>query len=371
MSNGTVLIVAYSARALAQSARRAGYVPLVADAFGDLDTQDAAEHFVQLPHALQRGFDAKTLIPALDALAAKAASAPIGLVTGSGFEDRPRLLHRLDQRFGLLGTPASEVRDIKHAAGFAQLCQRLAIPHPEVSLTPPERLDGWLSKRTGGTGGGHVRHAADTDEATKRRYFQRELRGTSASLFAIFSGQMFYAIPTRQWCVETPDRPFRYGGAMTVSPASDVAGQMQNAASKLHKATALGGIISLDFRIVNDTAYLLEVNPRPGATLDLFDSIAVPLFQSHIDACKGDRFDCPPPVEEARLSAIAYAERPVTVPNLNWPHWAADRTRSGTIVSSGQPLATLFATASTPDAAEALGRERLATLQDLIYGHSK
>ena len=38
----SVLIAAFSGRTLAQSARRAGYEPLVVDAFGDLDTREAA-----------------------------------------------------------------------------------------------------------------------------------------------------------------------------------------------------------------------------------------------------------------------------------------------------------------------------------------
>ena len=95
VTGDTVLIAAFSGRALAQSARRAGYEPLVADAFGDLDTRDAATAFRAIDGAMQTGFHTKSLIQALDALASAAPSPPIGLVLGSGFEDKPRLVAAL------------------------------------------------------------------------------------------------------------------------------------------------------------------------------------------------------------------------------------------------------------------------------------
>ena len=38
----SLIVVAYSARSLAQSAARAGYAPLAIDMFGDLDTREAS-----------------------------------------------------------------------------------------------------------------------------------------------------------------------------------------------------------------------------------------------------------------------------------------------------------------------------------------
>ena len=58
MAGDAILIAALSARALAEAARRAGFVPLVVDCFGDEDTRAAAAGYRQLPHALTRGFAA-------------------------------------------------------------------------------------------------------------------------------------------------------------------------------------------------------------------------------------------------------------------------------------------------------------------------
>ena len=87
----SLLIAAISARSLAQSARRAGFTPLVADFFADADTQEAA-HACRKLRGIERGMQWRSLCRALDALADRAPSPIAGFVYGAGFEDRPELL---------------------------------------------------------------------------------------------------------------------------------------------------------------------------------------------------------------------------------------------------------------------------------------
>ena len=88
MTRETVLIAAFSARALAASARRAGYRPLVVDCFGDLDTAALAVASRCLPARVQVGFTARSLIAALESLVADAPSPPIGLATSTDHDSR-------------------------------------------------------------------------------------------------------------------------------------------------------------------------------------------------------------------------------------------------------------------------------------------
>lgn len=76
MSHDTVLIAGFSGRALAASARRAGYLPLVADAFGDTDTRELATACEVLPSALHKGFRYTTLCAALDRLKSERSHRP-------------------------------------------------------------------------------------------------------------------------------------------------------------------------------------------------------------------------------------------------------------------------------------------------------
>ena len=146
VASEAVLIAAFSGRALAQSARRAGYEPLVADAFGDLDTSEAAAAVRVIDGAMATGFRTKPLVSALDALSSS--TRPIGLVLGSGFEDKPRLIAALGSRYRLIGNDAATYKVCKDPERFFAELKKLGIAHPATQSAPPANPDGWLTKRS-------------------------------------------------------------------------------------------------------------------------------------------------------------------------------------------------------------------------------
>ena len=374
MTGTSVLIAAFSGRALAQSARRAGYVPLVADAFGDLDTRAAALDVRVIEGAMARGFRAKPLIAALDDLVARAPAKPIGLVLGSGFEDKPRLWDLLDRRYGVLGCNAETVRACKDPQIFFPVLDELGIAHPETRISPPDNPAGWLSKRIGGSGGRHIRNCTEASRPGVRRFFQRSIDGERISVSAVIARDGIGMTMSRQWCAPSETQPHRYGGAVSLPDGIvDVSQPMLASVDQLARGLALIGAVSFDFIVSDATAYLLEVNPRHGATLDIFDDPQGTLFHAHVSACKGE------PLERrggdalaSKAAAILHADRgPITLGKINWPEWMADRGAPGTFIPLGAPIATVFAEAETPDAAEALARARLAALESLIYEASK
>ena len=107
----TVLIAAASGRALAASARRGGYAPLVADFFGDQDTAALAQAHIRLDQGLARGMSG--VLAALESLAMQ--QAPAGIVCGTGFEDRPALLGDIAQRWTLFGNSPDVVARVPGA----------------------------------------------------------------------------------------------------------------------------------------------------------------------------------------------------------------------------------------------------------------
>jgi uncharacterized protein len=370
-----VLIAALSGRALAQAARRARYVPLVADAFGDVDMQAATHDCRVIDRALERGFRAKPLIAALDELVAAAPTQPIGLVLGSGFEDKPRLWEVLDRRYGVLGCNAETVRACKDPRIFFGVLDQLGIAHPETRMTPPDNPEGWLSKRIGGSGGRHVRNCTSASRQGARRYFQRRIMdGQRISVSAVIARDGIGMALSRQWRAPSEAQPYRYGGAVSLPDGSiDVSPRMLISIDQLARGLDLTGVVSFDFVVGGATAYLLEVNPRHGATLDVFDDAQGTLFHAHMTACKGE------PLERrggdalaSKAAAVLHADRGLlTLGDFDWPTWVADRGAPGTYIPLGAPIATVFAEAETPDAAEALARARLAELESLIYEASK
>ena len=125
-----MLIAAVSGRALARAATDAGYTPLLADFFADQDTEALAHRVCNVPGDIARGFQRAALEPSLETLAANAPSPLLGLIYGSGFEDRPQLLGQIAERWRLLGNNAATVARINDPARFVPALEQLAIAHP-------------------------------------------------------------------------------------------------------------------------------------------------------------------------------------------------------------------------------------------------
>jgi uncharacterized protein len=360
---GSVLIAAISGRALAASARRGGYVPLVADFFGDEDTRALAERHVRLDTTIARGMIADELFAALETLAAT--QRPVGTVCGTGFEDRPELLARVGERWGLLGNSTETVARVKGPLAFAALCSECDILHPQTSLRPPADPRGWLAKRRGGAGGTHITPVSDSKDNGGADYFQRRVDGTPVSALILADGRRGMVLGfSAQWSAPSPLHPFRYGGA--VRPAvltPKMAEAMTGAVERLIAAVPLVGLNSADFLVDGDVFWLLEINPRPGATLDIFEPADNSLFALHVDAIRGSLPERVPLPSGAAASATVYTPFEIpSMPVIDWPEWAADRQNAGTNVGAGEPVCTVLARASDPSAAKALAEQRVAVI---------
>src|SRR5438270_13695086 len=132
-----VLIAALSGRALAELARKAGYRPLVADLFGDLDTRRYAHAVRVVRGNLMAGPDRDDLVATLSELAQSSEEPPIGLVCGAGFEQRPALLDELARKWLLFGCSADIVTRAKDPGSLARLCVDLDVTHPAIRFDMP------------------------------------------------------------------------------------------------------------------------------------------------------------------------------------------------------------------------------------------
>jgi uncharacterized protein len=363
-----VLIAAPSGRALAQSARRGGFLPLVADYFADQDTAVAAHAVVRLEHGLARGMEADSLLAAFARLSRS--HQPVGFVCGGGFEDRSHLLTRIAQHWRLLGNDAPTVARVKDPAAFAALCRDCDVPHPDTILSPPIDAAGWLAKRKGGSGGSHIAGASAHDLADAGFYFQRAVPGVPVSALFLADGRHALNLGfSAQWTSPTAREPFRYGGAVRPAAlAPGVADALVAALQRLMQAIPLIGLNSADFLVDGNEFRLLEINPRPGATLDVFEPAEGSLFALHVAACEGELGGTPPRLDGACAAAIVYADRDIiALPATQWPDWTADRSAPGTAFKAGEPLCTVKATAATAAAAKARVDERLAEVLAMVH----
>ncbi|MEA2841884.1 MAG: uncharacterized protein QOF41_3214 [Methylobacteriaceae bacterium] len=363
-----VLIAALSGRSLAELARRAGYRPLVADLFGDMDTRRYAQAVRVVRGNLTEGPDPGDLFLALADLARDADELPIGIVYGAGSEQRSAILDELARKWPLLGCSADVVKRVKDPVSLASLCAKLEIPHPEIRFDPPGDPRGWLAKSVGGSGGWHI-SSASARASEPGVYFQRQVSGEAISALVVATGRDAAVIGwSSQWTSPIAEAPYRWAGA--VQPARiEAASQtlLSRKAIDLALDAGIVGIASLDFLIDRGAWHLLEINPRPGGTLDIFDDDTGRLFEMHVEACRG-RLIGPPRYRCAQACAIAFAERDIEhMPDLQWPDWCADLQRAGTRVETGAPVCTVRAFAADPESARRLVEDRRRMLLRRVH----
>ena len=371
MDRGAIIVAAYSARALASSAKRAGFAPLSIDVFGDDDMRAMSLSAVKLEGGLADGLAPDKVVGAVEKLTN--AHDPIGLVYGAGFEHQPETIAAIARKVHVFGNDADTLQRAKDPLVLARVCAAHSIRHPQVQFSPPDEPELWLVKKRGGAGGDHIAIAEVPSRLWPDSYFQRRVAGRNISaLFLASEKQAEIVGLSLQWTAPTRASPFRYGGAagpidIEPSHAREIARSIGLIASEFD----LVGLNSADFLISDDAVWLLEINPRPGATLDVFESNEAPLFARHIAACEG----CLTAASRSmtfKAAEIVYAPHDIVVRcRGNWPDWAVDRSAPGTLVAAGDPLCTTLGVGATVGLAHACARERARRIVALVQedGH--
>nr|WP_292838099.1 ATP-grasp domain-containing protein [Mesorhizobium sp.] len=366
-SAGSLLITAISGRALAAAARRAGYRPLVADFFCDTDTTALAERAVKLPGDLQGGIDGARVVETLRHLADednRGGEPPVAVILGSGFERQPQTVDAVARHFPLAGNDGAAIRRIKDPQLLAADCEEFGIPHPPFRRERPADWQNWVVKTAGGAGGSHVRRAG-VEEPAAGRYFQRFVAGRSVSALFVADRRAARIVGfSRQWASPVPASPYRYGGAVRLRRFDrDHAATIGGWLSCLVRRAGLCGLCSADLIRTAEGYTLLEINPRPGATLDIFDAAEAPLIEAHLRAAAGEPYRLPR-FSDSMASMITYATAPVArFPSIEWPDWTADRQSPGTRLIAGDPVCTVFARGPSAAATARLIKGQVSSLR--------
>lgn len=362
-----VAVAAISARVLAEAASRDGFEVVALDLFGDRDTRRAASRWAPIGEPGSLRIDGERLLDVLRELAR--GDAVQGWVAGSGFEGRPDLLEAGAACLPLLGNDAARVRRVRDPRAFFALLDAHGIAHPEVAFERPDDPRGWLRKDASGCGGWHIRRAAAVDGAplSTTQYHQRERRGTPMSATFVGNGREALLLGCNEQIVQpVGDRPHVYAGVIGPLAIDDtVQAQVRAALQALVAAGELSGLGSLDFLLVDDRVEVLELNPRPPASLALYPRFGL---RAHCSACeRGDLPAWPDAPPAPRGERIVYARRPMRLGDAAAATIAAqpdthDLPQAGASLRPGDPLCSVGA--SGRSGAEI--RERLAQRADAL-----
>ena len=137
-----------------------------------------------------------------------------------------------------------------------------------------------------------------------------------------------------------------------------------------HLAAAFGlrGVFGVDVVWDGARAWVVEVNPRPIASLETIDAAhGVRSFAAHLEACAGRLPAARRPAEPAGAAgkAVLFATEDLRVPDTR--EWAArgirDVPHPGEPIAAGRPICTLVATGRSPEAVLADLEARAAALR--------
>jgi methenyltetrahydromethanopterin cyclohydrolase len=332
---GYILIIANSARMLAQAAYTEGFKPLAIDLYSDIDTQLYTEASLQVA-----SLSTPTLRPALDYLLSHYPVAHV--VYGSGFEQHPDSLHYLSQRITLTGNTPETFMNAVDKPGFFGLLEQLAIPYPPSVFSKPSNLKGWLSKPMHGQGGVGIKQGQGDDRETDV-YWQKFQPGTTYSALFLADGHTARVVGfNRQWAIVNGGDEFMFSGIINCTDLSNkqkmaVTGWLVDLVPRL----GLKGLNSLDFIHDGNDMWGLEINPRPSASMQLY---AGDVMASHINACAGFLPKTDLPTSVASVYQIIYAPHDIRIPEaINWPVGCVDLPPAGVICRTGQAICSMIA----------------------------
>lgn len=355
MSNDTILVVATSGRMLAQSARRAGLNPIVIDLFNDQDTRELAADVRKVHH-----LGPAQISPVIDYYINRYGVRDV--VYGSGVETCSGSLDLLAKKLGLKGNTIENLRPLLDKKQFFKWLTKLGIHYPEVSINSVKKGKDWLMKPLVGEGGFGIKHQKRSDQAgvsvncgdiANHIYWQRHIDGIPMSVLFLANGKKAQIFGfNQQW---TRGGGFVFSGVINqaVLPSHHKK-LIQGWVGDLVSVFALKGLSSLDFIWDGDRCWVLEVNPRPSASMILYDDdFAKGLLFEHINACNGGSFHAVNKTGDVRACQILYSERERRIPaDIHWPEWSMDRPAAGTLIRKDHPICSIIATGSRPQEVE-------------------
>ena len=370
---GTLVVAGLWARPLAESACRAGWQVIALDLFGDADTRRACRHWWRIGDPAAFAIAPVLLREALQ----RAAREPdvIGWVAGSGFEGQPELLDLQVPGLPLLGMGGDAVRRLRAPASFFGTLDHLGLAYPEVALQAPVPGDGWLVKDAGGSGGWHIRTAADGARAAGAAiYWQRLQAGEPMSALVLADGARARLVAINRLVVRPlAGLPFVFHGALGPIREDALTRHIEEGLSRLVPAFGLRGLASLDFIAREDRAWLLEVNPRPSATMVLHEHAwPLGLMHAHVRAVRGDLPSEPaahPPGVRGCLTV--FADRACRVglalaAELAQSRHCHDLPPPGSGFEGGEPVCSVSARGSSAEAVLAVLDARAVHVRDQL-----
>jgi predicted ATP-grasp superfamily ATP-dependent carboligase len=339
-----ILIIGASARAAAESAQRAGFLPHAIDLFADRDLLAIAASALRCPMA--------DYPHGLIALARQHPGLPL-LLTGA-MENHLDTVAALATGREMLGPDVAAMRAARACDVFEGL------RHPATCTSLPRAGD-WLLKPRRSAGGRGIRAWSPGTPLPPGHVLQQCVAGRS--LGAVYhSGDL---LGVSEQLIGDPAlgaRDFLYAGSVGPLPLSPaIEEQFTTLGRTVASRARLKGLFGIDCILDHDQQlWPLEVNPRYTASVELLER-ATGLIALNPSRVLGD---ARPAVTLAK--GIVYATRDVVAPDLMEPD-ISDVPAIGERIEAGHPICTLWARGDDRDQAVARLHDAARRLYDRLH----
>lgn len=317
---------------LAQAARKSKLVPLVIDLFADEDTQDIAEHVVQLKDLS---------LPSLQDAAVKLLSdyQCTSIIYGSGLENQLDSLFWLETQGTVHGNSAAVNAQYYDSKGLFNNLDQLNIPYPKVSFSVLDNNQPQLIKSSKMSGGQGLRFC--TNDIQEGEYYQQYIKGEAGSVLFLAEKQGAKIIGFhKQWTLSATDFSFSGIIKQNILPEEKVK-QVSVWLNELVEFYGFKGLGSLDFIWDDEKCYFLEINCRPPASMMLYPELDL------LSAHTSEKFVLGEIDSTIKGLQILYAARDCYIESVRWPTWSFDRPKNATRIKSGQPICSIMADGKT------------------------
>ncbi len=295
-----LLLIGFNTRPLAESAARTGCSFISVDFFGDLD--HALLCPVYSPRRPLPGFPAGERINMECITEWGIFLARQGawdhLVYGSGFENRPDLLRALLKEGGLLlGNSPHSLEGVRDPAVlYKVLCSAgYHVPKAYYSDSGAAECERhWIIKPLKSGGGRGVRLKKPGEAIPEGSICQEYISGRQCSFTFVADGSSSLVLGISEQLAGTgfcKERDFGYVGnlfPLEVKEREPLRETVEGIARRLTTAFELKGLNGVDFIFDGENCWVIEVNPRYSASMELLEmAYGVSLFELHLLAAKG------------------------------------------------------------------------------------
>jgi predicted ATP-grasp superfamily ATP-dependent carboligase len=272
---------------------------------------------------------------------------------------------------------AQSVHQVRDPQLFFRLLDDLNIAYPSVSFNSPIGHNCLLKRADmeGGLGVSCTIFGSEND-LDAGCYFQQKVDGLPFSVLFLADGKSSRIVGfNTQWVVaDNPSQPYLFQG---MANRYDLSDQNQRLIEKwitsIVVETGLQGLNSIDCLDVDGELFVLEINPRPSASVTLYDlDYAHGLLAEHINCFTGEAWSDAQKQGQVRGMWVVYAPADLQIhKHLKWPPWVSDRPVINSVFNCGEPLCTLQASADTVTLVKHKLMQRCAMITNLLLDSSR